>query len=449
MKIEIANPQGTRDDNYRQNTMKLKPWHWILSFCILCLTLLVGCVRGGSDPGTLQVWAHAGQDAERQTLQAQVKRFNAAQDAVDVELTFLPEGSYNAQVQAAALSGDLPDVLEFDGPFIYNYVWQQNLIPIDDLISPEVRADLLPSIIRQGTYNDRLYSVGTFDSGLGIYGRRSMLEAAGVRIPTGNADAWTAAEFNQVLAALAAQDPDGQVLDLKLNYSGEWFTYAFMPILRSAGGGLIDRTDYQTATGVLNGSQSVAAMEQLQSWMAQDYVDPNVDDAAFPTGRVALSWVGHWVYPGYAEELGEDLVVLPLPNFGEGSKSAQGSWNWGITANSDNPEGAMAFLEFLLQPDEVLAMSNANGAVPATKTAIAQSPLYREGGPLRLFSAQLLTDKTVPRPQTPGYPVITSAFQEAFNNIRNGLAVQTALDRAALEINIDIEDNQGYPNVSS
>lgn len=425
-----------------------KPLYRILAFTILLLALLVGCVRNTLSEGTLQVWAHAGQDAERKTLQEQVKRFNASQEEITVNLTFIPEGSYNAQIQAAALSGDLPDVLEFDGPFIYNYVWQQNLIAIDDLISDEIRADLLPSIIQQGTYNDRLYSVGTFDSGLGMYARRSMLEEAGIRIPTGNADAWTAEEFDGAIAALAEKDPDGQVLDLKLNYTGEWFTYAFMPMLRSAGGGLIDRTDYQNATGVLNGPESLAAMDRLQTWIEKGYVDPNVDDAAFPTGRVALSWVGHWVYPNYAEVLGDDLAILPLPNFGEGSKSGQGSWNWGITAKSKNPQAAMKFLEFLLQPEEVLAMTNANGAVPATKTAIARSELYREGGPLRLFSSQLLNDKTVPRPQTPAYPVITSAFQEAFNNIRNGLDVNKALDKAAIEIDIDIEDNQGYPDVS-
>ena len=129
--------------------------------------------------------------------------------------------------------------------------------------------ELLPSIVRQGRYLDRLYGVGTFDSGLGLYARRSALEAAGVRIPTGPEDAWTGEEFVRVLESLAARDPDGMVLDLKLNYSGEWFTYAFSPLLQSAGGDLIDRSDYQSAGGVLNGPQSVAAMQALQSWFTR------------------------------------------------------------------------------------------------------------------------------------------------------------------------------------
>ena len=426
--------------------MKLKRWRW-LSVLTTLLLILSSCLHQAdrSNSNIIQVWAHAGPEGERQVIEQQIAQFNEGQADTTLDITFLPAGTYNAQVQAAAISGDLPDVLEFDGPFVYNYVWQQNLIPIDDLLSSDVRNDLLPSIINQGTYNDRLYSVGTFDSGLGMYGDRRQLDTAGIRIPTSTDDAWTAAEFQDALVALSANDDDGQVLDLKLNYRGEWFTYGFSPILQSAGGDLINRDGYQSATGKLNGEGAIAAITQLQSWLEDGYVDPNIDDAAFTSRRVALSWVGHWMYPGYAEALGDDLVLLPLPNFGQGSKTGQGSWNWGITSNCQKPEVAIAFLEFILQPDQVLAMSEASGAVPGTKRAIAQSALYAEDGPLGLFSAQLLKGQTVPRPQTPAYPVITSVFQQAFNDIRHGTDVKTALDNAAIEINQDIEDNQGYP----
>lgn len=424
----------------------IKPFRRLKFLVPLCL-YLGGCNRTAPSDKVLRIWVHSGQQAERQVIERQVKRFNASQKQIAVEITWIPEGAYNAQVQAAALSKDLPDVLEFDGPFVYNYVWQRNLIPIDNLISPETRADLIPSIIKQGTYNNRLYSVATFDSGLGLYARRSQLKAAGVRIPQGNKDAWTAEEFKGVLAALATKDSDRQVLDLKLNYRGEWFTYGFSPILASAGGGLIDRPNYTSASGTLNNPASVGAMQQVQDWIAKGYVDPNIDDTAFTGKRVALSWVGHWAYQDYAKAIGEDLIVLPLPNFGEGSKTGQGSWNWGITTNCQNPKAAMKFLEFLLQPQQVLEIANANGGVPGTKRAIALSKLYAPGKPLSLFADQLLAGQTVPRPQTPAYPVITSAFQEAFNNIRNGQEVKQALDRAVTEIDLDIQDNQGYPQV--
>lgn len=66
----------------------------------------------------IEVWAHAGQRRERAVLLDQVARFNAAHPDLQVRLTLIPEGSYNAQVQAAAVAGELPDLLEFDGPFL-------------------------------------------------------------------------------------------------------------------------------------------------------------------------------------------------------------------------------------------------------------------------------------------------------------------------------------------
>ena len=49
------------------------------------------------------------------------------------------------------------------------------------------------------------------------------------------------------------------------------------------------------------------------------------------------------------------------------------------------------------------------------------------------------------RPETPAYPVISSAFAEAVNNIVAGAPVQAELDNAARKIDQDIEDSRGYP----
>lgn len=423
---------------------------------VLLVLLLAACGDGGraEDPASgkvpVTVWFHSGQAAERATFEKQVARFNRSQDRIVVEPTMLPEGTYNTQVQAAALSDDLPDLLEFDGPYLYNYIWQGRLRRLDDLVPDSIRSDLLPSIVAQGTYRGGLYSIGVFDSGLGLFARRSRLVEAGIRIPGDPGDApspgpaWTAEEFDAILEALARKDEDRAVLDLKLNLDGEWITYAFSPILSSAGGDLIDRKTGQTASDVLNGEASIKALTRVQRWLKKGWVDPNVDDAAFVTGRVALSWAGHWEYRRYFKRVGEDLVVLPLPDFGHGSKSGQGSWNWSVTERCRDPEAAMAFLTFLLRPDEVLAMANANGAVPATRTAVARSKIYGEGGPLRLFAQQLEQGHTVPRPRTPAYPMITSVFQQAFRDIRAGADVKAVLDRAAAEIDRDIRENRGY-----
>jgi multiple sugar transport system substrate-binding protein len=428
----------------------------VLCAFMLCAT---GCrARPAGDSGdqtgassgqvVLKVWGHAGRQSERDTIRDHVAEFNRSRKEIEIDLTLLPEGSYNSQVQAAALANDLPDILEFDGPFVYSYAWQGHLTPVGKLVSEQMRTNAIPSIIKQGTYRNNLYSLGMYDSGLALYARRSRLEEVDARIPESPEEAWTVKEFEKILADLAERDGDGQVLDLKLNYRGEWYTYAFMPALISGGGDLIDRTDFQTASNVLNGTNAMEVMQTFQRWVdSKGWVDQNVDDNAFTGGRVPFSWVGHWEYRRYRDAWGDDLVLLPLPDFGNGSRTAQGSWNWGITKKCKHPEKAMRFIEFLLGDEQIVAMTDANAAVPGTHSAIAESELYSHGNLLWLFTEQLTDGYCVPRPRTPAYPVITTVFRQAFNDIINGADVRKALNSAATDINRDIRDNRGYPSV--
>jgi len=403
--------------------------------------------RSGAQAEVLSVWAHAGRADERRILQRQVSRFNEEHPEFQAQLTFLPEGSYNGQVQAAAVAGELPAVLELDGPYVANYAWQGKLRALDPILGEKLHDDLLPSLIEQGTYRDSLYAIGTFDSGLGLYAHRKALEAVGARIPRSAAEAWSVREFEEILASLASHDADGMVLDLGLNNIGEWYSYGFSPVLQSAGGDLVARGDSMRAEGILDGPESIAALQHIQDWIVQGYVDPNLDDAAFTAGRVGLSWSGHWKFSSYCPK-GDcgDVVLVPLPDFGRGSRTGQGSWCWSITRECKNPELAMAFLRFLLRTPEILAMTNSNHAVPGTKSAVAASADYGMNGPLHLFASQLSGGYAVPRPRTPAYPIISSAFQKALLDIRAGGSVKKALHRAARVIDRDLADNHGYPD---
>ncbi len=104
-----------------------------------------------------------------------------------------------------------------------------------------------------------------YDSGLGIYGNKKLLDAAGVKYPKGLSDAWTADEFTAALKALEAKDSDGKVLDLQENngLTTEWGTYGFSPIVWSAGGSLLKDGK---AEGALDSPKAVSALKTFQSW---------------------------------------------------------------------------------------------------------------------------------------------------------------------------------------
>jgi multiple sugar transport system substrate-binding protein len=408
----------------------------------LAAAVLASCGRTGA--AAFEIWAHAGQAGERRVLEGHVEEFMARHPGLAVELTLIPEGSYHGQVQAATAAGDLPDVLELDGPYVALSAWHGVLRPLDRLLSAEVLAGLLPSVIAQGSFQGSLWAVGAFDSGLGLFARRGRLEAIGARVPDRPDAAWTAAEFEAILHRLAGRDDDGAVLDLKLDYADEWFSYGFSPVLQSAGADLIDRETLR-AEGTLDGRAAVSAMEMIRSWIAGGLVDPNLDDAAFTSGRVAVSWVGHWEFERYASAVGDDLVLVPLPDFGRGTRTGQGSWCWAVTRAGRRPETAAAFLELVLEDDRILEMTGVNGAVPATRSAVRRAPRFAPGGPLELYVIQLDGGWSVPRPRTPAYPAISTAFSQAFRDIRDGADAASALERAAHRIDAEVADNRGYP----
>jgi multiple sugar transport system substrate-binding protein len=392
------------------------------------------------------MWFHQpSMPGELDAVRAQVQAFNTSQDEVTVRLVDLPRGDYDDLVRTAAADGELPDLLDFDAPKLFSHAWSGHLRPIDSCVPKSLRADLLPSVLEQGTYRGRLWGLGTFDSGLGLYVRPSVLKEAGIRIPKGVQDAWTADEFTGILKKLRTLGYD-RPLDLQLPWAGtEWGTYGFAPAVWSAGGDLIERSTYRTADGVLNGPRTVEALTTLQGWVKAGYVDANKDLDAFQKGRSPVSWTGHWWYGHYTEAHPGDVALVPLPDFGTGSATGMGSWQWGVPAGAADGDAVWRFLSFLLSPDEVLRMTDANGAVPATGTAIERTDAFAEGGPARLYIEQLRGGTARPRPQTPAYPAITAAFAEAFAKIMRGAAVRPALDAAVRAVDKDLADHDHYP----
>jgi multiple sugar transport system substrate-binding protein len=404
---------------------------------------------GGSSDGTVSVWAQ-GTDSEIAALQATVTGFNKSQSKYTAKLRILPGASYTTTINNTPKS-QLPNVLQIDGPTLASYVYNGKLTPISDLVATTTVNNATAGSIAEGTYGGKLYALAQIDSAMGLYGNKKLLDAAGVKYPTSIDTAWTADEFTAALKALAAKNPSGKSLDIgeQNGLSGEWGTYGFSPLVWSAGGNLIQGGK---ASGVLAPAASVKALQTFQSW--KPYVDPNAAGKAFNAGRVALGWGGHWMYPDYSKSLGSNLLDLPMPNMGTGARAGAGSWTWGVGSGTKNPKAAGAFLDYLLNDQSVKAMTDADGAPPATKSVFAADKLYQPGGALALWGQQLShacsSDRPMPgcvatyRPVTAGYPTVTAKFGGALQAIWGGANVQDALSSAAKAIDQTFADNDGY-----
>jgi len=383
----------------------------------------------------LSMWYYgAGNPVELELINKVISDFNASQSDWVVTLETFPQIAYNDSVVAAALAGNLPDIIDVDGPIMPNWAWAGYLqpLPIDEALI----ADFLPRT---------LYSIGLWDAAVSLVTRQSTLDTLGLRTPTLE-EPWTGEEFMAALDAAKANGSWEYPLDLGMAWTGEWFPYAFSPFLQSFGGDIVDRSTYQTAEGVLNGD---AALEFGNWWQglftngyAQATQDPADRDGGFAAGKYAFSWNGNWAALGALAAF-DDVVFLPAPDFGAGNYIGAASWQFGVSATSEHPEGAAAFIEFALADEYLAAFSNGLGLIPATPAAAAMTENYQEGGPLHVFFA-LSNDQGLVRPVTPGYPVQAKVFEKALADIANGADVQDTLDAAVDEINADIEANGGY-----
>ena len=200
----------------------------------------------------LSLWYHgAGNDVERSILIGIIEDFNASQMEYVVVLEEFPQESYNSSIVAAALAGDLPDIIDVDGPVMPGWAWAGYMAPLN--LSEGALDDFLPGAI--GSWNGEVYSVGLWDAAVAVYARRSVLEAHDIRIPTLD-EPWSGEEFDAALVALQDSGEFEYALDLGMAWTGEWYPYAFSPFLQSFGGDMIDRSTYLTSEDVLNGRRS-------------------------------------------------------------------------------------------------------------------------------------------------------------------------------------------------
>ena len=401
---------------------------------------------GAAAQSEISLWYHgAGNDVEAGLINQIIEDFNGSQADYTVVIESFPQESYNDSVEAAALAGNLPCILDVDGPVMPRWAWAGYLQPLP--IDEGKIANFLPGT--KGIWNDTLYSIGLWDAAVALYARESTLSELGLRVPTLDSP-WSKDEFMAALDAAKTSGKYDYALDLGMAWTGEWYPYAFGPFIQSFGGDMIDRASYTTAEGTLNGDAALAFGAWWQSLFAEGYAPGTSQDGAdretgFIDGKYAFSWNGNWAAVATLDGGVDDVLFLPAPDMGNGPTIGAASWQFGVSATCDSPEGAAAWIEHAIQDKYLAAFSDGIGLIPSTPSAAAMTSNYAPGGKLEVFFG-LSEAQAMVRPVTPGYPVVAKVFEKALADIADGADVADTLDAAVDEIDADIEANSGYGN---
>lgn len=395
-----------------------------------------------ADATTITAWISDG--AESVVYQEMFDDFNAKHEGeIVVDDQYFAQDELLNKLQTAPIVGDAPEVIIIDGLQIPYFQDLDMIACLDDYIPEEMKSDVIPSVWAENTYDGSIYGVAQFDSGMGMWTRRSILEKIGARIPTSYKEAWTVEEFEDILAKCKEAGYEYPLYIRQNKVTSLYFNW--MPVIASFGGDFLNR-DTMTATGTLDGENTIAAYDWMKKMLDAGYINPACDyeDAFFGREEAAFSVLGHWKYSDHVGAFGDDAIIVPIPDFGGGVFTCSGSTvDVMTTAAIERGKGDAAWtvLEAIMSPEYIQMVCNVNGGVPSRASVMDSMEQWQEGGRLYLYREQLEAGISYLRPITPAHSTVYNAVADVCTNIIAGGDPAEELHEAAEYVDEIIYEN--------
>ena len=400
-------------------------------FLALAMVLSLASFSLAEEKVTVRAWVCDG--AETVVYTEIFDDFNAKNAGIVVDYQFFAQDELLNKLQTAPVVGDTPDIVVIDGLQIPYFQDLGMIACIDEYLSDELRADMLQSAKDECTYDGKLYGVAQFDSGLSFWADKAALEKIGARIPVSYKEAWNQEEFEKVLADLKAAGYEYPLYIRQNSPKSLYFTY--IPFVKAFGGDFLNR-DTMTAVGALDSEGTIAAYDYMKKLIDEGYINPTCDyeDAFFGRKEAAISLIGHWKYTDHVNAFGDNAILVPLPDFGNGVWTSSGSTVDVMTTAAVERgvgEQAWAVLEALMSEEYIKKVVGVNGAVPARSSILATMEEYQEGGRLYLYREQLDAGLSFLRPVTAAHSTVYDAVKTVVINILAGADPADELQYAA------------------
>lgn len=318
---------------------------------------------GNGEPVTIQV-AVSGSAQELDIHQQKFDLYTEEHPNVTIEPVDIGTERFQ-KLMTLIGSGTAPDII-YINEWCYSLAYRDVLMALDSFIEADEDFDLSyypESLLVPLRYEDQLYALPQEVSPYVIYYNKDMFEAAGLEMPT---DDWTIDEFYE--AAKALTDPEKNVYGYRYASGAD----PFLGWLSRAG---VDFDTSGTEVQGLDTQEALNALEFLYNLVVVDQISPNPAaltamgtnaDAMFRNQSVAMESMGLWMLPQYkADPLSFEWDVVRMP-MDQNQRTKAGILNWGISADTKNPDAAWDLLKFLVGPESMEIVAESNLALPAT-----------------------------------------------------------------------------------
>lgn len=380
----------------------------------------VGTVSA-AEPTEITFWYYMSEDKEGKFVNEAIEEFNNSQDEVHVTAQYLPREELMKQYTIGVVSGELPDCGMVDNPDHASYASMGVFEDITDLYNSWDEADFMEGSINSCYYDDKLYGLPWGNNCLGLFYNKSMLEEAGVEVPT------TWSELEAACEKLTTDTCKGLAISAIGNEEG---TFQYMPWLLSAGGSVDNLTS----------DESKESMTYLKDLMDKGYISKECinwtqadAEKQFASGQAAMMINGPWQFSGLSDDAPDlEYGVAKVPKADDGDyASVLGGENVAICKGA-NVEASWKFLTWITSKEESAKICEAIGRY-SPRADVDVQEMYKDD-PLNATFAEILPTAESRGP-SPVWPEISEAIYSAEQEVLSGQKdVDTAMSDAQAKI---------------
>ncbi|MDT0179927.1 ABC transporter substrate-binding protein [Microbacterium sp. ARD31] len=357
-----------------------------------------------------------------------IEAFNEEYPNIEINTTFTDFPSYWEQRQVEAASGSLPDVFQFSDSYLRQYGETGNILDLNEVSDYVDFSTFDEGLLGTGRLGDAQYSLPTGFSLWANFVNDDLLAEHGIELPEGGS---SYAEFNDWIAAATdatGGEPFGgtdytqriQVFELQLRAQGKsLYTEE----------GELGFTEDELAAYWESGAElrDGAAIPQQEL----EEISPISGFGATLTAS-EMSWSNF--LGGYLADSGASSITIVAPPTDDPSAKdlyRQGGLQVAVSANTDHPEAAAIFLDFVVNSEAAGEIFGTTLGFPASSSKLAGATL--EGADAQVADYIASVEDRIgdtPPPAVVGYGSLEQKFWDLGKEL--GLGTKT-VDEAVAE----------------
>jgi multiple sugar transport system substrate-binding protein len=418
----------------------------LLVLAVIFSLLLTAC--GGSTPAnqkadiTMMMW---GDPAELEVWNKIVEDFHAADPNITVKVDVSDWDSYWTKLKTLLSAGTPPDVFAMDAPLYLDYQSRGVLLNLQPYLdkNPDMLKGVYPQTLEAYKTSDGMFGLPRDFQTIALFYNKDMFDAAGVDYPTAD---WTYDDLRNAAKQLT-KDSNGDGKIDQFGYSLDlWdFEPGMSEIIWAYGGDLISADHTKTLVGEPKARQAFQFLHDMM-FIDKSIPDPNTvgeyGDDAFLAGVAAMTAIGHWVVPGYAE-VNFKWDVAPMPKGPAGQATSVNSAGFVVAKDSKSPDAAFEFLKYVLSEPAQKRLAELGFACPVLQSVAESDAFLKQSTPIdhKVFLDSL--EFAHMKPVFKGYDEWSSAIGDGMAGIWTGEAdLDPTLDEAVKAADDVLTNNQ-------